>query len=113
MNQVIISQLEKALKCKDDKELRLRVEVLVDMLKEAPEPIKLPVNLPSQSPVQPLQPYFSKEPTLEPPYKVTSKTGEIPKAYVVPKNMKEPRINGTGPIVSNREQVQYFSPKGT
>lgn len=31
--QTIIKQLEKALSCKEDKEMRLRVEVLVDILK--------------------------------------------------------------------------------
>lgn len=34
MNGMVIKQLEKALECKDDKELRLRVEVLLDILKE-------------------------------------------------------------------------------
>jgi hypothetical protein len=51
MNQVIINQLEKALKCKDDKELRLRVEVLLDMLKEeTPRPTYIPVSQPIPNP---------------------------------------------------------------
>lgn len=48
----IIKQLEKALSKKDDKELRLRVEVLVDMLKESRP--ALPVVTPTQ-PATPLQ----------------------------------------------------------
>lgn len=44
----IIRQLEKALNKKDDKELRLRVEVLVDMLKE-PRPVPTPMSVPTQS----------------------------------------------------------------
>lgn len=52
MDGVTIKQLEKALACKDDKELRLRVEVLLDILKErVPQPIQ-----PIQRPVQPAQP---------------------------------------------------------
>ena len=38
----IIKQLEKALNKKDDKELRLRVEVLVDILKESNVPVFRP-----------------------------------------------------------------------
>lgn len=58
-NNTVIAQLEKALKCKDDKELRLRVEVLVDILKDQqPRPIPqpaqssqpVPSTLPQQTP---------------------------------------------------------------
>lgn len=58
-NNTVIAQLEKALKCKDDKELRLRVEVLVDILKDQqPRPIPQPAQssqpvssaLPQQTP---------------------------------------------------------------
>ena len=101
MNQAIINQLEKALKCKDDKELRIRIEVLLDMLKEQAPPVP-------QSPVAPQLPT-----TPQVTYEAPAPDGKIPKAYVVPKNMKEPRINGTGPIVSNGEQVQYVRPRGT
>lgn len=34
-NQTIIKQLEKALECKELKEMKMRVEVLVDILKES------------------------------------------------------------------------------
>lgn len=91
----IIKQLEKALSKKDDKELRLRVEVLVDMLKEArPTP---PVLVPTQ-PATPLQPYYDNTPTLKPPYEVTSSSN---------------KINGAGPIVGGGEQITYKRPKGT
>lgn len=44
-NNTVIAQLEKALECKDDKELRLRVEVLVDILKDQqPRPIPQPAQ---------------------------------------------------------------------
>ena len=100
-NSTIIKQLEKALAKKDDKELRLRVEVLVDMLKAMPEPVRPPVVLPSQSPTQPLPTYYeTSDPNpLKPPYKVTSGT---------------PKINGAGAITSaNSEQINYTRPKGT
>lgn len=87
----IIKQLEKALSKKDDKELRLRVEVLVDMLKETRPSI--PVQ-----PATPLQPYYESTPTLKPPYKVTSQSN---------------KINGAGPIVGGGEQITYQRPKGT
>lgn len=90
----IIKQLEKALNKKDDKELRLRVEVLVDMLKESsPTP---PVFVPA--PATPLKPYYDNTPTLKPPYEVTSSSN---------------KINGAGPIVSGGEQITYKRPKGT
>lgn len=90
----IIKQLEKALSKKDDKELRLRVEVLVDMLKETRS---VPVLAPNQ-PATPLQPYYDSTPTLKPPYKVTSQSN---------------KINGAGPIVGGGEQITYQRPKGT
>lgn len=99
-NQTIIKHLEKALACKENKELRLRIEVLLDMLKEEPA---RPVFIPTQTPVEPLRPYYSTEPTLDkelkPPYKVTSGA---------------PKINGAGAITSaNSEQINYTRPKGT
>lgn len=92
----IIKQLEKALNKKDDKELRLRVEVLVDMLKET-RSAPMPVLTPNQ-PATPLQPYYDSTPTLKPPYKVTSQSN---------------KINGAGPIVGGGEQITYQRPKGT
>lgn len=102
MNNAIINQLEKALKCKDDKELRIRIEVLLDMLKEeSPRPTYIPTSQPITNPKVT---YESEPPKVG---------GEIPKAYRVPKQMKEPTVKGTGPIVSNSEQVTYFRPAGT
>ena len=94
MNNVVITQLEKALKCKDDKELRLRVEVLLDMLKEeSPRPIYIP----QQQPVQPT--YFETD---------------SPKIAQPTVSTKQPRINGAGAITSaNSEQITYKRPKGT
>lgn len=86
----IIKQLEKALNKKDDKELRLRVEVLVDILKESKARPIIP-------PSQPIPPRY-EEPSLEPPYKVTSQSN---------------KINGAGPIVGGGEQINYSRPKGT
>ena len=84
----IIKQLEKALSKKDDKELRLRVEVLVDMLKETRPSI----------PVQPVR-YEEPLPQLpQTPYKVTSQSN---------------KINGAGPIMGGGEQITYQRPKGT
>lgn len=96
----IIKMLEKALSKKDDKELRLRVEVLVDMLKESKNVAPLPSlpSLPSQSPVAPLPTYYDNTPTLKPPYEVTSSPN---------------KINGPGPIVGGGEQINYKRPKGT
>lgn len=95
----IIKQLEKALNKKDDKELRLRVEVLVDILKESKDMVRTPVSLPSQSPMTPLPTYYTTDPPKVPQPTVTS---------------KQPRINGPGAITSaNSEQITYKRPKGT
>lgn len=95
----IIKQLEKALNKKDDKELRLRVEVLVDILKESKDMVRTPVPLPSQSPMAPLPTYYTTDPPKVPQPTVTS---------------KQPRINGPGAITSaNSEQITYKRPKGT
>ena len=91
----IIKQLEKALAKKDDKELRLRVEVLVEILKES-RPVPVPI-LPAQ-PATPLKPYYDNTPSLKPPYEVTSGSN---------------RINGAGPIIGGGEQINYKRPKGT
>lgn len=97
----IIKQLEKALAKKDDKELRLRVEVLVDILKESRNITPLPPlpSLPSQSPITPLPTYYETDPPKVPQPTVTS---------------KQPKINGPGAITSvNSEQINYKRPKGT
>lgn len=87
MQATIIRQLEKALECKDDKELRLRVEVLLDMIKEQqPQPMYIPQQ-PSQPVQQPVQPVSGSS---------------------------SPRVNGAGAISSmNSEQIQYKRPRGT
>lgn len=87
MQATIIRQLEKALECKDDKELRLRVEVLLDMIKEQqPQPMYIPQQ-PAQPVQQPVQPVSGSS---------------------------SPRVNGAGAISSmNSEQIQYKRPKGT
>lgn len=92
----IIKQLEKALNKKDDKELRLRVEVLVDILKESKRPVPTPMSVPTQ----PVLPRYEEpsQPSLQPPYKVTSQSN---------------KINGAGPIVGGGEQITYQRPKGT
>lgn len=88
----IIKQLEKALACKEDKELRLRVEVLVDMLKDAPvENVAPAPYIPAQP--TPLLTYYENSP-MPKPGKVTSK------------------IKGPGVIVGG-EQINYTRPKGT
>ena len=61
MNGMVIKQLEKALECKDDKELRLRVEVLLDILKEQPERPIIP------TPSTPIPNYYDTTPVLQPP----------------------------------------------
>lgn len=92
MDGVTIKQLEKALECKDDKELRMRVEVLLDFLKEGASPYIPPTIQPTQ-PVQPLQPIPNP----------TSSTA---------KKSKAPRPNSAGAIVGG-EQITYSRPAGT
>lgn len=93
MYQTIIKQLEKALECKDDKELRLRVEVLVDMIKDQAPPQVIPQPMP-----QPIQTTYDDK-LLNPPT-VSGQSGT--------------RVNGSGSISSiNSEQIQYKRPKGT
>lgn len=91
----VIKQLEKALSKKDDKELRLRVEVLVDMLKEA-RLFSTPMPVPSQPATPPT--YYDSTPTIKPPYKITSQSN---------------KINGAGPIVGGGEQITYRRPPNT
>lgn len=89
-NNTVIAQLEKALKCKDDKELRLRVEVLVDILKDQQRPAITPTVTPT-----PQTTYY-----------------EVPPKPTV-SGQASPKINGAGAIVSNGEQINYTRPKGT
>lgn len=88
MQATTIRQLEKALECKDDKELRLRVEVLLDMIKE-----QQPVFIPQTQPIQPT-------------------TYDIPKPTVT--GNSNPKVNGAGSISSvNSEQITYRRPPNT
>lgn len=92
MYSTIITQLEKALKSKDDKELRLRVEVLLDMLKDQQRPITV---TPTVAPAT--QPTYYEAP---------------PKPTV--SGQAAPQVNGAGAISSARsEQINYTRPKGT
>lgn len=111
--KAIIKQLEKALQCKEDKELRLRIEVLVDMLKEIPEPLVPPVSLPSiQGPTVPLPYHYETTPKL--PVKPTVTMSESNVQMIKPKNTgKQKKINGAGAIIDNTEQVTYIRPQGT
>ena len=93
MYNTIVKQLEKALECKDDKELRLRVEVLLDMIKEQQPAPYVPQPMP-----QPIQTTYDDK-LLAPPT-VTGKSS--------------PKVNGAGSISSiNSEQITYKRPKGT
>lgn len=97
MYNVIISQLEKALECDDDKELRLRVEVLLDVIKDQRPsfPQVTPQTFPQGYPQKPAEntpTYFKNEPTL---------------------TNNPPKINGPGAIVSTGEQINYKRPEGT
>ena len=94
--KTVIKQLRKALECKDDKELRLRVEVVTDMLEEINKPIVLP-----QQPVLPIQPVQPIQPVYEQP--------TPPGTYRSPR-AKGP--NGPGAIVGG-EQITYRRPPNT
>lgn len=96
-NTTIIKQLEKALECKDDKELRLRVEILLDVLKESGGPFT--------TPSVPLPTYYE--------------TDNIPKPTIVaeqPKvtGKKSNQVRGAGSITSfDSEQINYRRPPNT
>lgn len=91
MYNMIVSQLEKALASEDDKELRLRIEVLLDIVKEQQRPITV---TPTVAPTP--QPTYYEAP---------------PKPTV--NGQASPKVNGAGAIVSNGEQINYTRPKGT
>lgn len=93
MQATIIRQLEKALECKDDKELRLRVEVLLDMIKE-----QQPVPYIPQPMSQPIQTTYDEKLLTPPTVTGSSST----------------KVNGAGSISSvNSEQITYKRPAGT
>lgn len=94
----VIKQLKKALACKDDKELRLRVEVIVDMMEEVGAR-SFPQTFP-QPASQPTQPLFpERKPFLE-ANTITGQAGN--------------KVRGAGPISSvGTEQINYSRPKNT
>lgn len=96
MNGMVIKQLEKALECKDDKELRLRVEVLLDILKEQPErPF-----VPSQQPTIPSPAWYE--------------TGDVPKPTAKITGKKGNQVRSAGSITSfDSEQITYRRPPNT
>ena len=108
-NKSIIKQLEKALE-KEDKELRLRVEVLVDMMKEytyVPQIIP-----PTPTPEWPRVP----QPTVTYDSDTVSDTvgQSVSEAKKKPIRESNPgNVRGSGGIVSNGEQITYSRPKGT
>lgn len=108
-NKSIIKQLEKALE-KEDKELRLRVEVLVDMMKEytfVPQIIP-----PTPAPEWPKVP----QPTVTYESDTVSDTVGQSVSEAKKKPIREGNpgsVRGSGGIVSNGEQITYSRPKGT
>ena len=98
--EAIIKQLKKALDCKDDKELRLRVEVIVDLLEET-SMVRTPMSLPQ---VQQVSSRVLPDPAVDLGPKVT---------YTV-SGQKSNKVRGAGSITStNSEQINYRRPKGT
>lgn len=94
MYSTIIRQLEKALEC-EDAELRIRVEVLLDLVKEQAQPA-FP---------QPVQPSLPQASFPQPVEKLKLEPQELPR--------QSPRIQGAGAIISNNEQISYKRPEGT
>ena len=97
MYNTVLSQLKKALECKDDKELRLRVEVIVDFMEEESFPQSFPQTTPIFPQPQPLSPYYKNEPMLE-NQKITVD--------------KSNYINGA-PASMGKDQINYSRPAGT
>lgn len=95
MYNTVLSQLKKALECKDDKELRLRVEVIVDFMEEESYTQAFPQTSPQ--PPTPLTPYYKNEPMLG-NQKVTVD--------------KSNYVNGA-PASMGRDQINYSRPAGT
>lgn len=77
-SQTIIKQLKKALSCKDDKEMRMRVEVVVDVLEQTSAPTTTFPAIPSPT-VQvaaPTQALAGTTPNSTTPKFTMSKNGE-------------------------------------
>lgn len=75
-SKTIIKQLKKALDCKDDKEMRMRVEVVVDVLEQAqfvaPTWPSIPKPTISAQPAQPLQQTFVTPNTAAPRFTMSA-----------------------------------------
>lgn len=95
MYNTIVSQLEKALKCKDDKELRMRVEVLLDVIKEQKQQ-SFPQGFPQTSP----QSFPQTSP-------------QVPKNPAPTVSNTPPKITSPGALISRSEQINYTRPEGT
>lgn len=103
MYGTIIKQLDKALEAKDEKELRIRIEVLKDFLENSPEPIT-PTPIPTL-PAQPLKPTF-ENPTFDTfPGKPTPITSQS-------KQVRKGGVSRDGVIVGG-DELPYTRPKGT
>lgn len=88
-SQTIIKQLKKALSCKDDKEMRMRVEVVVDVLEQTSAPTTSFPAIPS--------------PTVQ-------------VAAPIPQALTGTTSNSTTPkftMSKNGEQLNYERPAGT
>ena len=104
MYGTIIKQLDKALEAKDEKELRIRIEVLKDFLENSPEPT--PIN---STPLNPINiPTFptTLDPTFEAfPGKPTPVTSQS-------KQVRKGGANRDGVIIGG-DEIPYTRPKGT
>lgn len=102
MNNTIIAQLEKALEAKDEKEMRIRIEVLLDFLKD--QPVVVPNPLPSSSPSRPIGPYYEIDRTNK-PLPVTVKQPD-------PNKVMGGAVDNGGVIVGG-EELTLTRPEGT
>lgn len=98
MYNTVLSQLKKALECKDDKELRLRVSVIVDFMEEegSAQPFTQPFP-------QPLPTYYENKPMFEKQPMLESQKITVDKSNY---------INGA-PASMGKDQINYSRPAGT
>ena len=110
MYGTIIKQLDKALEAKDEKELRIRIEVLKDFLENSPEPITpSPIAVPT-FPTQPLRPL--SEPYLETPPGKETFPGKPTPVTSQDKQVRKGGVSRDGVIVGG-DEIPYTRPKGT
>ena len=103
-NKWIIEQINKALEEDNDK-LRVRLEVLVDMLSNM-STIPERVNFPTPDPFAPIP-----QPTVT--YEGDSVAQSIIDAKKNPPKEVPNVVRGAGSIISNGEQINYTKPAGT